>query len=66
MSPRIMLTRIFMPLAVAFGVIKLIVGVSDKEWKLGVTGWFEEGVLLAILSIVVLAYEYYEQRGTNT
>ena len=66
MSSRIMLTRIFMPLAVAFGVIELIVGFSDKEWKLGFTGWFEEGVPLAILSIVVLADEDYEQRGTNT
>ena len=60
-----MLTRIFMPLAVAFGVIELVVGFSDKEWQLGVTGWFEEGMLLAILSIVVLADEYFEQRGTN-
>ena len=66
MSPRIMLSRLVMLLAVACGVIGLIAGFSDKEWKLGVTGWFEGGVLLAVLSVVVLADEYFERRGSAT
>ena len=66
MSPRIMLARLLMLLAIACGVIGLVAGFSDKQWKLGVTGWFEGGVLLAILSVVVLADEYFERRGSAT
>ncbi|MCH8206274.1 MAG: hypothetical protein IH956_04650 [Chloroflexi bacterium] len=63
MSPRIMLARLTMLLAVACGVIAVTVGFADKEWKLGVTGWFEGGALLAILSVVMLADEYFERRS---
>ncbi len=63
MSPRIMLARLTMLLAIACGIVALTVGFADKEWKLGVTGWFEGGVLLAVLSVVVLADEYIERRS---
>ena len=51
--------------AIACGVVGLIIGVVDREWKLGVTGWFSGGTLLAILSIVALADEYFESRRRN-
>ena len=62
MKPRIMLARFIMLDAVACGVIGLIVGLIDRTWKLGVTGWFTGGTLLAVLSLVVLAEEYFMSR----
>ena len=62
MEPRILLARVIMLLAVASGVIGFIVGIVDLEWKLAVTGWFTGGTLLAVLSLVVLADEYFERR----
>ncbi len=66
MEPRILLARLIMLLATACGVIGLVVGIVSREWKLGVTGWFTGGILLAILAIVVLADEYFERRRANS
>ena len=63
MEPRIMLARLFMLRALATGVIGLVAGLSDKAWKLGVTGWFTGGTLLAVLSLVALADHYFAQKG---
>jgi hypothetical protein len=51
---------------VACGVIGLIIGIADRSWKLGVTGWFTGGTLLAVLTLVVLADEYFERRKTDS
>ena len=59
---RIMVAKLTMLLATACGVIGLIVGLADKTWKLGVEGWFTGGTLLAVLSIVMLADQYFESR----
>jgi hypothetical protein len=56
---RILLARLTMLLAVAFGIIGLYVGLIGANYKLGVTGWFAAGSLLAILALVVLADEYF-------
>ena len=45
------LTRLFMVLAFACGVIGLVGGLTDHPWKLRPIGWFTGGSLLALLSI---------------
>ncbi len=62
MELRILLARLFMLGAIACGVLGLIVGLIDRAWKLGVTGWFTGGTLLAVLALVVLADEYLATR----
>ena len=62
MEPRIILARLIVLLAIACGVVGLVVGIVDREWKLAVTGWFTGGSLLAIISLVVLADEYLASR----
>ena len=62
MEPRILLARLSMLGAIACGVLGLIVGLIDRAWKLGVTGWFTGGTLLAVLALVVLADEYLATR----
>jgi hypothetical protein len=47
--------------ALACGIIGLVAGFSDKEWQLGAVGWFTGGTLAALLSIIVLADEYFER-----
>ena len=64
MEPRRMLARLLMLVAIACGVVGLVVGLIDVAWKLGVTGWFTGGTLLAVISLVVLADEY-ASRQTN-
>ena len=65
MSPRVQLARLFMLGAVATGIVGLVVGIVEREWRLGVTGWFTGGTLLALLSLVVLADEYFARRGES-
>ncbi len=65
-SMRIMLARLIMLAAIACGVIGLVAGLSEKMWRLGPTGWFTGGTLLAVLSLVVLADEYFQsKRGSE-
>lgn len=66
MEPRIILSRLMMLGALACGVIGLIAGLSDRQWKLGVTGWFTGGILLAVLALVVLADQYFATRRKNS
>ena len=66
MEPRIMLARVTMLTAFACGVIGLVVGLTDRVWKLGVTGWFTGGTLLAVLAVIILADEYIESKKKST
>ena len=59
---RVGLARLLMLGAIACGIVGLIIGIVDREWKLGVTGWFSGGTLLAVLSVVVLADEFIAAR----
>jgi hypothetical protein len=63
MEPRVMLARLFMLGALATGVIGLVGGLTDETWKLGPTGWFTGGTLLAVLSLVALSDHYFAQKG---
>ena len=65
MEPRIMLARLMMVAAFTCGIIGLVIGSVDRTWKLGVTGWFMGGTLLALLTLVVLADEYFSRRQSS-
>jgi hypothetical protein len=56
-----MLARLMIIGALACGLIGLIIGVVDRQWKLGFTGWFTGGTLLAVIAISVLIDEYVER-----
>ncbi len=62
---RILVARLFGVAAVVSGFIGLAVGVVDRTWKLGVTGWFTGGTLLAVLAIIILADAYVAVRRTQ-
>ena len=49
------LARLLMLVAFACGVVGLIAGLIDRQWKLGATGWFTGGTLLAVIALVILA-----------
>lgn len=63
MELKVMMSRLLMLIAIALGVIGFVVGFAEKTWKLGSTGWLTGGVLVAVLSIVVLADYYIESRN---
>ncbi len=65
MESGILLARLLGIAASVCGVIGLIVGLIDREWKLGVTGWFTAGTLLAVLTLVVFADQYFASRRTG-
>jgi len=62
MEMRVALARILMLSGLACGVIGLAAGMIDKTWKLGPTGWFTGGTLLAVLSLVALADHYFQSK----
>ncbi len=66
MNFRIELARVLALAGMGCGVIGLIIGLVDRQWKLGVTGWFIGGTLLAVLALVVLADEYFASRRTGS
>ena len=61
-EPKVIIAKLIMLVALACGIIGLVVGLSDKAWKLGVVGWFTGGTLAAVLAIVVLADHYFDLR----
>jgi hypothetical protein len=59
---RTWLARLFGLGCIALGIIGLIVGFSDKIWKLGTVGYFTGGSLLALVAIMLMLDEYSEFR----
>ena len=59
---RTILAHLFGLTALACGIIGLIVGLMEREWRLGVTGWFTGGSLLALLAIKLVLDGYVESR----
>ena len=51
---------------VASGIIGLVAGLADKVWKLGATGWFEGGLLMGVLAIVVMADTFVSSRSDSS
>ncbi len=54
------LARLFVAAGLGCGIVGLLIGVVERTWKLGVTGWFTGGILLAILGIALLLDEYFD------
>ena len=54
----VMLARVFGVVAFICGIVGLLVGLIDKEWKLTVTGWFAGGTLLTALAVLMLLDVY--------
>ena len=54
--------RLFTLGAFACGVIGLIVGIIEREWRLSVTGWFTGGTSLVVLALALLADEYADAK----
>ena len=65
MELRIMFTRLMLLATFAYGIIGPVIGIVDRTWKLGVTGWFTGGKLQAMLTLVVLANEYFARRQSS-
>ena len=63
MGYRILIARLCILGAFGCGAIGLCVGLIDCVWKLGVTGWFTGGTLLAVLALAIFAEEYFVTRG---
>ena len=63
---KIRVARLFGVSAFACGAIGLIVGLIARTWRLGVTGWFTGGTLLALLAVALLADAYVETRNRQT
>ena len=65
---RTTIARLAGALAFVCGVIGLLAGLTDHTWKLGATGWFTGGGLLALIALVVLvdgAVAYEKATGTG-
>ena len=59
---KIMMARLLMVAAAALGIIGLIAGFADREWKLGAVGWFTGATAVGVLSLVILADAFVEWR----
>ena len=59
---RILVARLLIFCAFACGVIGLVAGLIECEWRLGVEGWFTGGTLLAVLAVAVFAEQFLVSR----
>ena len=59
---RLIVAKLLMTTALACGIVGLLIGIDERTWKLGITGWFTGGILLAVLAITVLIDEYFEAK----
>jgi peptidoglycan biosynthesis protein MviN/MurJ (putative lipid II flippase) len=57
--------RLMLTGALACGLVGLVIGVVDRTWKLGVTGWFTGGTLLALIAIGLLVDETMRRRSSQ-
>ena len=51
---KVMLARLGAAIGALCGVIGFFGGMADLPWRLGATGWFSGGLLMALVSLVVL------------
>ena len=54
--------RLFGVGAFLCGLVGLVAGLVEREWRLGVTGWFMGGTLLTVLAVLLLTDAYTEMR----
>lgn len=63
-TQQIWLARLMILGALTCGVVGLVIGLVDRAWKLGVTGWFTGGTLLAAIAIAILVDAAVQRRQT--
>ena len=51
---KVMLARLAAAIGALCGVIGFVGGLAELPWRLGVSGWFSGGLLMALVSLVVL------------
>ena len=51
---RRMIARIGAAMGFVCGTIGLLAGLTDHNWKLGMFGWFEGGILITLIGLFVL------------
>ena len=51
---KVMLARLGAAIGALCGVVGFFGGMADLPWRLGATGWFSGGLLIALVSLVVL------------
>ncbi len=51
---KVMLARLGAAIGALCGVIGFFGGLAELPWRLGTTGWFSGGLLMALVSLVVL------------
>ena len=59
---KIRVARLFGVGAFLCGLVGLVAGLVEREWRLGVTGWFMGGTLLTVLAVLLLTDAYTEIR----
>ena len=59
---RTCLARLCGVACVSLGIIGLIVGFTDKVWRLGEQGYFTGGALLGIVALILLMDEHLQLR----
>ena len=64
-SWRTWIARLFMLACLALGIIGLIAGFTDKEWKLGVVGWFTGGTLLGVVAVITILDDFAQRQRTQ-
>ena len=57
------LAELLMTSAFALGLIGLIAGMAERQWRLTPTGWFAAGTLVAVLAVAVMVYERRQGRS---
>ena len=57
---RIVVSRGLFLAAFGCGIIGLVVGISENEWRLGVTGWFTGGALVGVLALIAQLDGHFE------
>ena len=63
---KIILARVFSFSALGCGITALVLGFLDgRVWNIGVLGWFSGGILLALLAIFLVIYDYIEFRSSR-
>ncbi len=62
---RTYLARLFGLAGLGCGIVGLLIGIAERQWKLGVTGWLTGGMLLALLGIILLLDEYFAFRRSR-
>ena len=63
MGSRIMVARLLVLGALVCGLIGLIAGLIDRSYKLGATGWFTGGTLLAVLAVAIIAEVWVQAKS---